>query len=69
MFSFGDAEFFGSTGGFTLAAPIVDTLATSTGKGYRLVAADGGIFAFGSASFAGSAAAIGLARPAVAVIA
>ena len=35
-------------------APIVGMAATPTGKGYWLVAADGGIFAFGDAGFFGN---------------
>jgi secreted PhoX family phosphatase len=54
IFSFGDAQFFGSTGALTLNKPIVDMAATPDGKGYWLVASDGGIFAFGDAGFYGS---------------
>jgi len=39
--------------------------ATPDGKGYWLVASDGGIFAFGDAGFFGSAGAITLNRPVV----
>lgn len=35
-------------------APIVGMAATPTGKGYWLVAADGGVFSFGDAAFFGS---------------
>src|SRR2546422_7423313 len=38
----------------TLNNPIVGMAATPTGKGYWLVASDGGIFAFGDAVFQGS---------------
>jgi hypothetical protein len=41
-------------GGRHLNAPIVGMAATPDGKGYWLVAADGGIFAFGDAEFHGS---------------
>ncbi len=54
IFAFGDAQFFGSTGGIHLNREIVDMAATQTGAGYWLVAADGGIFAFGDAQFFGS---------------
>ena len=37
-------------------APVVGMAATPDGKGYWLVAADGGVFAFGDAGFFGSAA-------------
>jgi len=43
-------------------AGVVDT----PGPGYRLVAADGGVFSFGDAGFYGSAGALGLAAPVVA---
>ena len=49
VFAFGDARFFGSTGGLPLASPIVGMAAGPDGDGYWLVAADGGVFAFGVA--------------------
>jgi glucose/arabinose dehydrogenase len=48
------AGFFGSRGGQPLNAPIVGMAATSTGRGYWLVASDGGIFGYGDAGFFGS---------------
>ncbi|MCZ7527397.1 MAG: hypothetical protein M5U14_14065 [Acidimicrobiia bacterium] len=42
IFSFGDAGFFGSTGAMALARPIVGMASTPTGRGYWLVASDGG---------------------------
>ena len=54
MFSFGDANFYGSEGGQPLNQPIVGMAATADGGGYWLVASDGGIFAFGDAVFFGS---------------
>jgi hypothetical protein len=39
--------------------------ATSSGRGYWLVAADGGIFAYGDAVFYGSAGSIHLNQPVV----
>jgi hypothetical protein len=65
VFAFGDATFHGSTGGLTLARPIVGMAATPTGNGYWLTASDGGIFAFGDARFHGSTGAIRLNRPVV----
>ena len=50
IFSFGDASFFGSTGGLQLNAPIVGMAATPSGHGYWLVASDGGVFSYGDAS-------------------
>ena len=55
MFTFGDAAFHGSTGAIHLTQPIVGMTSTPTGRGYWLVAADGGIFTFGDAAFHGSA--------------
>ena len=44
----------GSLGGTPPALPIVGMAATRTGKGYWMVAADGGVFAFGDAAFLGA---------------
>ena len=54
IFTFGDADFYGSMGGQHLNAGMVGMAATPDGKGYWQVAADGGIFAFGDANFYGS---------------
>ena len=67
VFAYGDARFHGSiqaivnnvVGAGTLAvdwldSPIVAMAGTSTGNGYWLVGADGGIFTFGDAAFLGS---------------
>ena len=54
VFSFGDAHFYGSTGGVRLVEPIVGMASTPDGGGYWMVAADGGIFTFGGAHFYGS---------------
>ena len=67
VFSFGDADFHGSTGGIHLNRPIVGIAATRTGKGYWLVASDGGIFSFGDAQFHGSTGGIHLNRPIVGI--
>ena len=65
IFSFGDANFYGSTGGLRLNAPIVGMETTSDGKGYWLVASDGGIFNYGDAGFFGSTGSIRLHQPVV----
>jgi hypothetical protein len=65
VFSFGDAIFFGSTGGKKLNAPVVGMATTPDGHGYWLAAADGGVFSFGSAAFGGSMAGTVLAQPIV----
>ena len=69
IFSFGDAGFYGSTGGMSLNAPIVGMAATPDGRGYWLVAADGGIFSFGDARFWGSAGSDNLPDPVVGMVA
>ena len=48
-----------------LAKPIVGMASTPDGKGYWLVAADGGIFTFGDAGFHGSTGNINLNKPIV----
>jgi SpoIID/LytB domain protein len=54
VFSFGNAQFYGSTGGMTLNKPVVGMAATHDAAGYWEVASDGGIFSFGDAAFFGS---------------
>jgi D-alanyl-D-alanine carboxypeptidase len=67
IFAFGEAVFFGSTGGVRLNQPIVSMASPSSGRGYWLAASDGGIFAFGEAPFLGSAGGIPLAGRVVAL--
>ena len=69
VFSFGDAQFYGSTGAIQLNKPIVGMAATPDGGGYWLVASDGGVFSFGDAQFYGSTGAIRLNKPIVGVAA
>ena len=58
IFAFGDAGFYGSTGGTHLNAPVVGMAPNPDGNGYWLVASDGGVFSFGfsyiNATFYGS---------------
>ena len=61
----GDAGFYGSMGGQALAQPVVGMAATPDGRGYWLVAGDGGIFSFGDARFHGSMGGRPLAQPMV----
>ena len=49
------ASTLGSMAAKSLAQPVVGMTATPTGKGYWLVASDGGIFSFGDARYYGSA--------------
>jgi hypothetical protein len=60
IFSFGSAQFYGSTGALKLQRPVVGITPTADDGGYWLVASDGGIFSFGDAGFYGSIPAIGL---------
>ena len=69
LFGFGDAPFYGSTGGLHLARPVVGMAAPATGGGYWMVASDGGIFAFGDAKFFGSTGSTKLNQPVVAMTA
>jgi alpha-tubulin suppressor-like RCC1 family protein len=64
LFAFGDAGFYGSTGGKALNRPIVG-MAAHDHAGYWLVASDGGVFAYGDAGYFGSPAATPLNRPIV----
>jgi kumamolisin len=70
MFAFGDANYYGSLPGLgynpagsglpkALNAPIVAMVASPDGRGYLLVAQDGGVFAFGDAQYHGSCPGIG----------
>jgi hypothetical protein len=63
VFSVGDAQFYGSTGGLRLNQPVVGIAATPTGRGYWLVAKDGGVFSFGDAQFHGSTGGLRLNKP------
>jgi len=66
VFAFGQAQFFGSTGGIHLARPVVALIPGPGGGGYWLVASDGGLFNYGDAAFAGSMGGTPLAAPVVA---
>jgi hypothetical protein len=68
VFTFGAAQFYGSTGDIRLNKPVVGMAPTPDGRGYWLVASDGGVFAFGDAQFYGSTGAIRLNKPVVAMI-
>jgi hypothetical protein len=58
---------FGSLAGHRLNQPISAAATTPDGRGYWLVARDGGVFSFGTAQFAGSLANIRLNQPVVAM--
>jgi hypothetical protein len=61
IFSFGSAQFHGSTGSLKLQRPVVGITPTLDRQGYWLVASDGGVFAFGDAGFYGSLPQLGFA--------
>jgi ribosomal protein L24E len=63
IFSYGTAQYYGSTGAIRLAQPIVGMTATRKGDGYWFVASDGGVFNYGSAGFYGSSGNIKLNLP------
>jgi len=65
VFSFGNAQFHGSTGGMVLNQPVVGMAATHDAGGYWEVATDGGVFSFGDAQFHGSTGSIRLNKPMV----
>jgi hypothetical protein len=81
IFSFGNANYFGSIPGLGIApagasgtakklnAPVVGMVPSADDGGYFMVASDGGVFAFGDAKFEGSCPGIGgCSGPAVAVV-
>jgi hypothetical protein len=65
IFAYGDANFYGSTGGMKLNEPAVGMAATPDGGGYWFVASDGGVFSYGDANFYGSMGGQPLAAPVV----
>jgi hypothetical protein len=60
IFSFGSAQFYGSTGSLVLQRPVVGIVPTSDNGGYWLDASDGGVFSFGDTQFYGSIPGLGL---------
>ena len=60
IFSFGSAQFYGSTGSLRLQRPVVGIVPTADRGGYWLDASDGGVFAFGDSGFYGSIPGLGL---------
>ena len=61
IFTFGSAQFYGSTGNLHLQRPVAGITPTRDRGGYWLDASDGGIFAFGDGGFYGSIPGLGLA--------
>jgi hypothetical protein len=60
IFTFGSAQFYGSTGNLKLQRPVVGITPTADRGGYWLVASDGGVFSFGDTQFYGSIPGIGI---------
>jgi hypothetical protein len=60
IFTFGSAQFYGSTGAFHLQRPVVGIVPTTDRRGYWLDASDGGVFAFGDSGYFGSIPGLGL---------
>jgi hypothetical protein len=67
VFTFGNAQFFGSMAGKHLNKPICGIVATPDGGGYWLLGADGGVFSFGDAQFFRSTGSMHLDAPVVAM--
>ncbi len=68
IFSFGSAQFYGSTGNLRLNRPVVGMASTPDGRGYWLVASDGGVFSYGDAAFHGSTGNLRLNQPIIGLI-
>ncbi len=60
VFSFGDAQFYGSTGSLVLQRPVVGIVPTRDRGGYWLDASDGGVFSYGDTEYYGSIPGLGL---------
>ena len=54
VFTFGDAHFYGSTGGHPIPDWVAGIAATHDGKGYWLANSDGAVYRFGDAGFYGN---------------
>ena len=60
IFSFGSAQFYGSTGSLVLQRPVVGIVPTADRGGYWLDASDGGVFSYGDTQYYGSLPGLGL---------
>ena len=63
IFTYGDANFYGSAGSIRLNQPIIGMSVTADGGGYTLVATDGGVFNYGDSQFYGSLGSLSLNSP------
>jgi hypothetical protein len=55
-------------GGQRIVSPVVGIAPTPSGKGYWMVASDGGVFSFGDAHFYGSLASTGPPAPIIGML-
>jgi hypothetical protein len=60
IFTFGAAQFYGSTGSLRLQRPVVGIVPTGDEGGYWLDASDGGVFSYGDTQFDGSIPGLGI---------
>jgi uncharacterized repeat protein (TIGR01451 family) len=67
IFTFGDAQFYGSMSGKPINKPVVGVASTPSGGGYWEAASDGGVFTFGETNFFGSMGGKKLNKPVVGV--
>jgi hypothetical protein len=65
---FGDAKFYGDLRDVSLNGPVIGSVATPTGGGYYMVAADGGVFTFGDATFRGSTGGRHINQPVIGLV-
>lgn len=65
VFAFGDAAFYGSTGGTSLDRPIVGAPSTSDGRGHWQTASDGDVCSYGRSNFFGPLGGLRLNQPVV----
>jgi hypothetical protein len=59
IFTFGSAQFYGSTGSLRLQRPVVGIVPTADRAGYWLDASDGGVFSYGDTQYYGSIPGLG----------
>ena len=63
IFTYGDANFYGSAGSIQLTSRSSECRLAQTARGYTLVATDGGVFNYGDSQFYGSLGSIRLNSP------
>jgi len=68
IFTFGNAQFYGSASGMNLGAAVSSMALTPTGGGYWIMAANGAVASFGDAQPEGGATKLSLKGPIVAAV-